>query len=74
MRLILVRYLQIRPSLSQQRLPVHWKEGKFPRRGVLFMSECFKMSSHLSLLNRKNDDYKEISVPAGKSHEVCLAI
>ena len=41
---------------------------------VLCMTICFILNSHRSLFNRKNDDYKEISVPAGKSHEVCFDI
>ncbi|KAL6142445.1 hypothetical protein ACLB2K_060725 [Fragaria x ananassa] len=47
-----IRFLRIRPSLFQQRLPVHQMEGK--------------------ILN--NDDYKEISVAAGKTHEVSLTV
>ncbi|EXC35202.1 hypothetical protein L484_022756 [Morus notabilis] len=44
--------------------------------GEVFANSPFFISAEVAgaLEGRKNDDYKEISVPAGKSHEVLLSV
>jgi len=58
-------------SSFQQRLLVHWKQGKYQ-----ILLHCIIFSIFMSIFYfvrfRKNDDYKEINIPAGKTYEVYL--
>lgn len=59
----------MRHSSFQQMLSVHWKQGKDQ-----ILLYCIILSIFMSIFQfvhcRKNDDYKEINIPAGKTYEV----